>query len=72
MTAHTFCESCQHVMKKGPSYAWTCQKFPRKEGFGFVTRDVWDREVPHMRCTGINGGACPVYQEVRDDGEVDV
>ena len=62
-TSYTFCENCQHVMNNGQPYAWTCHTHPKKEGFGFVTEKLWDNESPFKRCSGINGGACPMYKE---------
>ncbi len=54
--------------KRSPS-SWVCLKFPRVEGGGFVAPKVWADMDPFMRCTGINGGACPLWAERR--GEVD-
>lgn len=59
---YTWCDRCEHSIRQGPSYGWTCKMFPRKEGFGFVTSGVWDKDLPHQRCVNINGGACPMFK----------
>ena len=64
----TLCVNCDHATGRGkhPSH-WMCLKFPRLEGFGFVTDDKWDSFPPYMYCNGINGGACPLFEERNDD-----
>lgn len=63
-TEPTFCETCQHVhfetRKRSPA-GWLCTKFPRLEGMGFVAPKVWAEAEPFMKCSGINGGACPMW-----------
>ena len=65
----TFCEQCDFVhpdsRKRAPRY-WLCVKFPRLEGQGFVAEKAWAEHEPFMRCVGINGGACPVFQQKRE------
>jgi hypothetical protein len=65
----TFCEDCDNVTsesrKRSPTQ-WTCVKFPRTEGMGFVAPRAWAEMEPYMRCNGINGGACPLYRKRRD------
>lgn len=62
MTKATYCEDCDHVVdRKRAVSQWCCVKFPRLEGMGFVGPRVWAETEPHMKCAGINGGACPMY-----------
>ena len=60
----TICQECDNVhpasLKSHPRY-WLCVKFPRLEGFGFVTLTTWTMFEPFMNCHGINGGACPLF-----------
>jgi hypothetical protein len=71
---YTFCEDCDNVepnsRKRSPS-SWVCLKFPRIEGGGFVAPKVWATVDPFMRCTGINGGLCPVFEPLKEkiDGD---
>jgi hypothetical protein len=64
----TFCEFCDNVVaesrKRLPSQ-WLCSRFPRLEGMGFVAPKAWADQEPYMRCNGINGGACPLWSELR-------
>lgn len=59
---YTVCDDCLHVMRDGPSYRWTCHECARKEGFGFVTRKLWEKDAPFMYCRDINGGACKMFE----------
>lgn len=61
----TWCADCDHVLdrKRHPAH-WICIKFPRLEGGGFVAPKVWVDQEPYMRCVGINGGACPMFQPI--------
>lgn len=62
----TYCADCDNVhpsTQKGHPARWLCIKFPRLEGFGFVTKDAWEKFEPYMPCKDINGGNCPLYQE---------
>ena len=65
---YTFCEDCDNVetasRKRSPS-SWLCLKFPRVEGGGFVAPKVWATAEPFMKCTGINGGWCPLFAHRR-------
>lgn len=64
MTA-TFCEDCENIVESSRKLAprlWLCAKFKRLEGIGFVTRNVWAEHEPYMRCVGINGGDCPLFE----------
>ena len=60
----TLCECCENVhsasAKLNPN-SWLCAKFPRLDGHGFVSETWWSRNEPFMRCSGINGGACPLF-----------
>lgn len=65
----TSCESCDHVTadtRKSHPSRWCCIRFPRIEGFSPVAPKAWVDAEPHMRCTGINGGACPMWSPRRD------
>lgn len=65
----TLCEQCDHVhadsRKRSPTM-WLCSKFPRLEGMGFVAPKAWAEHEPFMKCSGINGGACPLWSPRRD------
>lgn len=64
MTQITTCEACDNVVaetaKRSPTQ-WLCIKFPRLEGSGFVAPKTWTDLEPYMRCSGINGGSCPMF-----------
>lgn len=60
----TLCNHCDNVhpeSRHSQPWRWMCTKFPRLEGFGYVTDDRWDKFPPFMFCNDINGGACPLY-----------
>lgn len=68
----TFCEECANVeagSRKGHPAKWLCLKFPRLDGHGYVSATYWSAEEPFMRCNGINGGKCPLF-EMKETGEV--
>jgi hypothetical protein len=71
---YTYCEDCDNVeptsRKRSPA-SWVCLKFPRVEGGGFVAPRVWAETDPFMRCTGINGGLCPMWTERKDKDDAD-
>lgn len=71
---YTFCEDCDNVepssRKRSPA-SWVCLKFPRVEGGGFVAPKVWAEADPFMRCTGINGGLCPLWAKRKDEDNAD-
>lgn len=73
MTNPTICSACQHVhedSRKGHPRYWLCVKFPSRDGFGFVTRDTWDKAEPYRRCGQINTeGMCPLFEPI-ETGEV--
>ncbi len=72
MNEITLCEDCQHMhpdSRNGPSWRAMCSKFPRLEGMGFVTRNIWDRDPPYMYCHNINGGACCVFEKRKQPTE---
>lgn len=64
----TLCEECDNVhpdtRKRAPT-GWLCVRFRRMEGMGFVAPKVWTEQEPFMRCSGINGGACPLFERAR-------
>lgn len=65
----TACEDCDNVhpdtRKQSPA-RWVCMRFPRVEGLSAVAPKAWVDAEPYMRCVGINGGLCPVFQKRRD------
>ncbi len=68
----TFCNDCDNVTeasRKSPPWYWQCIKFPRLDGFGFVTTEEWDNKPPYGYCHKINHGICPCF-EPRRNGEV--
>lgn len=71
----TFCETCANVevgSRRAHPATWLCVMFPRLDGHGYVSETYWAKNEPFMRCHGINGGKCPMYQPARkDDGLVD-
>lgn len=65
----TSCESCDNVhaeTRKQHPGRWVCVKFPRLEGMNAIAPREWVNAEPYMRCTGINGGHCPVWTPRRD------
>lgn len=65
----TYCESCDHVSRARegtPSYRWLCLKHPNDAGFGFVTREFWDKDDPYLRCVNVNGGNCPLFEKRKE------
>lgn len=65
----TACENCDGVTaesRKGHPARWTCIHFPRLEGFSPVAPRAWVDAEPYMKCSGINGGHCPMYRPRRD------
>jgi len=69
MPTATPCEECDNVhmdtRKLRPSY-WVCVKFPRLEGLSAIAPKQWVKHAPYMRCEGINGGFCPLWEKRRD------
>lgn len=66
---HTPCETCDNVhmeTRKGHPARWLCIKFPRLEGLSPVAPKQWVDVEPYMKCSGINGGFCPLYVKRRD------
>lgn len=65
-----YCEACEFCIKPGettPPWKWTCAKHKRTEGFGFVTKGLWDAATPHLYCKDMNPcGSCPLYEPKRD------
>ena len=64
---HTFCEDCKHCDKtsKHQRY-WLCRRHKRVDGFGFITKDMWDNAEPFLYCRNVNGGLCPLYEEIKE------
>ena len=68
MKRPTFCIECDNVVeesRKRLPTQWLCRMQPRLEGQGFVAPHVWVEMEPFMRCSGCNGGACPMFIERR-------
>lgn len=68
----TICSECTHLHgdSHGPPWYWLCSRHPRMEGFGFVTRKIWDKFPPFLFCRDVNGGACPLYEEKENDESI--
>lgn len=69
----TYCSRCEHVseptMHLHPRL-WLCLKHPNIwDGFGFVTEDTWEKAEPYLRCLNVNGGACPLFEQRREQDE---
>ncbi len=67
--AETICMDCDHLSesRSGHPRYWMCLKFPRRnEGFGFVTRDVWEKASPYAYCSDINHGLCPLFEPKKE------
>ena len=65
----TFCAECDNMSranKSDPPWRWLCLKFPRREGFGYVTRDTWDDFPPYAYAKDINHGSCPLWTARRE------
>lgn len=65
----TPCETCEHLhpatMNQHPG-RWLCMKFPRLEGLSAVAPKTWVKLEPYMKCTGINGGFCCLWEKRRE------
>jgi len=60
----TLCSDCVHVRleyKSAAPWHWYCARHPRLAGWGFVT-DRMLNLPPYLRCSDVNGGACPLYE----------
>lgn len=71
----TICNECEHhrIPYSGAHPArWYCEKHKRLEGFGFVTRDVWDKYIPFLPCHQVNGGCCPLFERTKDEHQPSV
>lgn len=69
----TRCEDCEHLhadsRRDRRERAAMCVKFPRVMRADLVFNGITDKDEPFMRCTGINGGACPCFEPRRvEDG----
>ena len=65
----TFCSDCAHKRQDSesqPPWYWYCNRHPRLEGFGFVTRR-WRPDPPFLKCVDLNGGACPLFEQRNDE-----
>ncbi len=65
----TVCTSCMNCIMDGANHPryYMCAKHKRMgEGFGFVTDTVWDRRAPMLYCVDCNGGACPLFEPLKE------
>lgn len=67
----THCEDCTHMdeegWKKRSPWQAMCTKFPVLNQPEFVFRGVLDSQRPYRLCRDINGGACPLFEERKND-----
>lgn len=69
--ALTFCESCDHVeaaSRKQSPRLWLCRQHRRLVNDSFVTASSWTSGDPFLRCSAVNGGACPLWTPIRQAG----
>lgn len=67
------CESCEHVLPstRRQSYTqWLCTQQKRRPGGVGIAPSTAHINEPYMRCTGVSGGLCPMWERRRGDGEV--
>jgi hypothetical protein len=65
----TVCQECDHLhpdTAKQPSYRWMCMKHPRLPLLNPLTGNEGNAGNHYMRCEGINGGACPLFQKRKE------
>lgn len=67
----TYCADCEHChvpFKGAHPGRWLCRQCPNtaEMGFGCVTPTTWDGADPFMRCVGVNGGACKLFERRHD------
>ena len=68
----TYCAACDHVVehtRKSAPWYWQCIKFPRLDGFGFVTTEEWVNKPPYGYCHHINHGLCPLFEPKRGEDD---
>lgn len=69
MKEPTPCETCDWLhpdtKKQNPS-KWLCMRCKRMPGLSAVAPNVWAEREPYMRCIGINGGACVMWEARRE------
>lgn len=65
-----FCEDCEHCHAppgcEEKPYLWLCRKFPKAEGYGSISRKLWDDGQPFKRCRDVKVGQCPLYEERKE------
>lgn len=64
----TLCRHCDNVLeisRNSPPWRWQCMKFPRLDGFGYVTDEEWVNKPPYGYCQSINHGSCPLWEPRR-------
>lgn len=68
----TLCSNCRHVYlanKSDQPWYWMCIKHKRADGYGFVTQDTWVSKPPYLFCRDVNGGACPLFEQLEKANE---
>jgi len=69
MTASvTLCDECDHVeaqSRKQTPRLWLCRRHRRVVNDSFVTASSWTTGDPFLRCSAVNGGACPLFTPIR-------
>ena len=66
----TLCSDCDHVhpdTRKLHPRRWLCLRCPNIVGaMGFVSDAVWVEHEPYKPCHGINGGACSMFEPMKE------
>ncbi len=65
----TFCDQCDFLGNPSDNpYRWYCLKQPKIDGVGHLSK-TYRAKDPYMLCSGINGGACSLFQPKRKQEE---
>lgn len=68
----TYCDDCDHLHPATRNLhpdRWMCMQARKVESYHSpVSRNAWVDKEPYMRCRGINGGHCKMF-EARRDGQ---
>lgn len=70
--ALTPCEDCENVhldTRKWSPDRWACVRFPRLPNLSPVAPKAGVGNPPYMRCVGINGGFCPLFQQRKGEDD---
>jgi len=71
-SAVTLCNECDHVeaqSRKMTPRLWLCRRHRRVVNDSFVTASSWTNSDPFLRCSAVNGGACPLFEPLRKPAE---